>query len=77
MALTYQAAVDQPDRFNSSKAIGSSFGLTPRRYQSGETDRVDTISRAGDPSVRVALFEAAHVMMPVLMRGIESRSNLL
>jgi len=39
------------------------FGLTPRRYQSGETDRTGTISRAGDASVRVALFEAAHVMM--------------
>jgi transposase len=37
--------------------------LTPRRYQSGETDRSGAISKAGDASVRVALFEAAHVMM--------------
>ena len=28
-----------------------------------KTDRVGSISRAGDPSVRVALFEAAHVML--------------
>lgn len=63
VALTYRAAVDQPERFVSSKSVGASFGLTPRRYQSGETDRVGAISRAGDASVRVALFEAAHVML--------------
>ena len=63
VALTFRAAVDRPERFSSSKAIGPCFGLTPRRYQSGETDRSGTISRAGDASVRVALFEAAHVMM--------------
>jgi transposase len=63
VALTYRAAVDEPERFVSSKSVGASFGLTPRRYQSGETDRVGSISRTGDPSVRVALFEAAHVML--------------
>ena len=63
VALTYRAAVDQPERFVSSKSVGAAFGLTPRRYQSGETDRVGAISRAGDASVRVALFEAAHVML--------------
>ena len=44
-------------------SIGAFFGLTPRRYQSGETDRVGAISRAGDPAARLALFEAAHVIM--------------
>jgi transposase len=63
VALTYRAGVDDPTRFTSSKSVGACFGLTPRRYQSGETDRVGGISRAGDASVRVALFEAAHVMM--------------
>jgi transposase len=63
VAMTFRAAVDQPDRFRSSKQIGACFGLTPRKYQSGETDRTGAISRAGDASVRVALFEAAHVIM--------------
>jgi transposase len=63
VALTFRAAVDRPQRFSSSKAIGPCFGLTPRRYQSGETDRTGAISRAGDASVRVALFEAAHVLL--------------
>lgn len=63
VAMTFRAAVDQPERFRSSRQIGPCFGLTPRKYQSGETDRAGAISRAGDASVRVALFEAAHVIM--------------
>jgi transposase len=63
VAMTFRAAVDQPDRFRSSKQVGACFGQTPRKYQSGETDRSGSISRAGDASVRVALFEAAHVIM--------------
>jgi transposase len=63
VAMTFRAAVDQAARFRSSKQIGACFGLTPRKYQSGETDRDGAISRAGDASVRVALFEAAHVIL--------------
>ena len=63
VAMTFRAAVDRPERFRSSRQVGACFGLTPRKYQSGETDRDGAISRAGDASVRVALFEAAHVMM--------------
>lgn len=63
VALTFRAAVDQPERFRSSKQVGACFGLTPRKYQSGETDRTGAISRAGDAAVRVALYEAAHVIL--------------
>src|SRR5271166_5598957 len=37
VALTYASAIDDPARFRSSKAVGAHFGLTPRKYQSGET----------------------------------------
>jgi transposase len=63
VAMTFRAAIDDPSRFRSSKTVGASFGLTPRRYQSGETDRSGGITKAGDGSVRAALFEAAHVML--------------
>jgi transposase len=66
VALTFRAAVDQPERFTSSKAVGACFGLTSRCYQSGETDRMGAISRAGDRAV--ALFEAAHVMLTRVSR---------
>jgi transposase len=48
VALTYAAAIDDPSRFKSSKSVGPLFGLTPRRYQSGETDVTGRISKAGD-----------------------------
>ena len=63
VALTFVAAVDDPTRFRRSKDVGAHFGLTPKRYQSGETDVVGGITRAGDASVRVALYEAANVLL--------------
>ena len=62
-ALTFCSAVDDPVRFSRSRAIGAHFGLTPRRYQSGETDRVGHISKQGDGLARQALYEAANVLL--------------
>ncbi len=62
-ALTFRTAVDQPQRFVRSKSVGAHFGLTPRKYQSGEIDRSGRISKVGDGSVRTALFEAANVLL--------------
>jgi transposase len=63
VALTYRATVDVPARFRTSKAVGAVFGLTPSRYQSGETNRSGAISRCGDEMMRGMLYEAAHIML--------------
>jgi len=63
VALTYHATVDVPARFKNSKAVGASFGLTPSRHQSGESDRPGSISRCGDEMMRMMLYEAAQVML--------------
>jgi transposase len=63
VAMTFKAAVDDPGRFKRSRDVGAPFGLTPKRYQSGEVDRSGHISKTGDAQVRTALFEAAHVML--------------
>lgn len=62
-ALTFKAAVDDPARFKSSRTVAAHFGLTPRRFQSGETDNPGHISKAGDPDVRSALYVAAHSLV--------------
>ena len=62
-AVIFTAAVDDPARFRRSRAVGAHFGLTPKRYQSGETDVTGGISKVGDATVRTALYEAAHVML--------------
>ena len=69
VALTYAAAIDDPARFKSSKVVGAHFGLTPTRYQSGETDRTGRISKIGDGTVRAALYESAHVILTKPVKG--------
>ena len=69
VALTYASAVDDTARFKSSKQTGPHFGLTPKRYQSGETDYSGRISKIGDASVREALYQAAHVMLTKPVKG--------
>jgi transposase len=63
VAITFTSAVDDPSRFRKSKEVGAHFGLTPRKHQSGETDRTGRISKTGDVMVRAMLFEAANAML--------------
>ena len=65
-ALAFRATIDRPDRFRRSRDVGAHLGLTPARYQSGETDIQGRISRCGDELARTALYEAAHTP---LVRG--------
>jgi transposase len=74
VALTYVAAIDDPGRFKSSKATGAHFGLTPKKYQSGETDVIGRISKIGDASVRTALYEAANVILTRPVKGSSLKS---
>src|SRR5262249_27098041 len=69
VGLTYVAAIDDPARFTSSKQVGPHFGLTPKRYQSGETDYSGRISKIGDVSVRTALYEAANAILTKPLKG--------
>jgi transposase len=63
VAVTFKSAVDDPSRITKSKAVGALFGLTPKKYQSGEKDVTGGITRAGDEMVRTALYEAANVLI--------------
>ena len=63
VAITFTSAVDDPARFGRSRTVGAHFGLTPKKYQSGETDVTGGISKVGDAMVRTALYEAANVML--------------
>ncbi len=63
-ALTFRTAVDDPARFRRSRDVGAYFGLTSKRWQSGTSiDIQGRISKAGDPDVRRALYEAASAML--------------
>jgi transposase len=62
-ALAFRATIDHPNRFRRSRDVGAHLGLTPARYQSGETDIQGRISRCGDELARTALYEAAHSLL--------------
>ena len=62
-ALAFRATIDSPDRFRHSRNVGAHLGLTPGRYQSGETDIQGKVSRCGDELARTALYEAAHTLL--------------
>ena len=55
VVLTYVTGVDDPARFAHARDLGPHFGLTPRKYASGEIDRNGPITKAGDGAVRKAL----------------------
>ena len=69
VGLTYVGAIDDPARFSSSKTAGAHFGMTPKKYQSGEIDITGRISKIGDKGVRTALYEAAHVILTTPVKG--------
>src|SRR5918998_78756 len=68
VAVTFTSGVDAPERFSRSRAVGAHFGLTPKKYQSGETDITGAVSRVGDVMVRTALYEAAHILLTRAVR---------
>lgn len=73
-ALTFKAAVDDPARFKRSRTVAAHFGLTPRRFQSGEHDNPGRISKAGDRDVRATLYAAANALLMRTMAGSQIKS---
>ena len=61
--LAFVAAIDEPDRFRSSRDVGPYLGLVPWRWKSGEIDYTGSISKVGDRRVRTLLYGAANVML--------------
>jgi transposase len=59
-------AIEDPARFQKSRNVGAFLGLTPKRYQSGETDWDGRISKCGDALARAYLYEAANALLILL-----------
>ena len=53
------ACIDDPHRFANGRQVSAYFGLVPRQYQSGETDRNGRITKRGNPLARTILVECA------------------
>ncbi len=57
------ACIDDPHRFENGRQVSAYFGLVPRQYQSGETDRNGRITKRGNPLARTILVECAWASM--------------
>jgi hypothetical protein len=67
-ALAFKTAIDDPKRFTSSTKVGPYLGLTPRQYQSGESEWIGGIGKTNDPLLRAYLYGAAGVLMTRVRR---------
>jgi transposase len=55
LAEAVVAYIDEPGRFGKGKHVGCYAGLTPRQYQSGDSNRVGKISGQGNAAGRSLL----------------------
>jgi transposase len=61
LSETVVAVLDDPRRFKNARQVGCYAGLTPRRWQSGGSDRKGHISCAGNTLLRKLLVEIAWI----------------
>jgi transposase len=62
-ALSYVLTIENPGHFSKSRQVGPFLGLTPRRDQSGETDKQLHITKAGNTYLRQLLVSGAHYIL--------------
>jgi transposase len=62
-ALAYLLTLEEPGRFDKSRSVGAYVGLTPRRDQSGQTDKQLRITKSGDRYLRQLLVTSSHYIL--------------
>jgi transposase len=62
-ALTFVLTLEDPYRFEKSRAVGAYLGLVPARDQSGDRDPQRRISKEGDEMLRKLLVGSAHYIL--------------
>jgi transposase len=62
-ALAFVLTLEDPKRFEKSRAVGAYLGLAPAKNQSGERDPQQRISKEGDEMLRRLLVGSAHYIL--------------
>jgi transposase len=63
VALSFVTAIDTPHRFRKSEDVAAYLGLTPKKNQSGKTDKPSGISKFGNSMTRAHLVQAATILL--------------
>lgn len=64
-ALSFVLIIEDPHRFKNSRSVGADLGLTPKRDQSGNTDKQLSISKTGDNIMHLFRNEFKKVNMSI------------
>ena len=75
VALAFRTTIDLPQHFPQSVTVAPHSGLTPRKFQSGETDRSGRISKYGDAMMRHLLYESATLVLGRLKRPAQLKES--
>jgi transposase len=59
-ALTFMLTIEDPERFEKSRSVGSFLGMRPRKKDSGSSQPQLGITKAGDEFLRTTLVNCAH-----------------
>jgi len=62
-ALAYVLTLEEAERFEKSRDVGPFLGMTPRRDQSGQTDKQLRITKAGNAYLRRLLVQCANYVL--------------
>jgi len=62
-SLAFVLTLEEPQRFEKSRSVGAYLGLTPKRDQSGETDKQLRITKAGNKYLRQLLVTCGHYIL--------------
>jgi transposase len=62
-ALTFVLTLEDPHRFERSRAVGAYLGLVPATARSGDKDPQKRISKEGDEMLRKLLVSGAHYVL--------------
>jgi transposase len=62
-SLAYVLTLEDPRRFRKSRDVGPFLGLTPKRDQSGDTDKPLQITKAGNTYLRRLLVSSAQYIL--------------
>jgi transposase len=62
-SLAFVLSIEESSRFKKSRQLGPFLGLTPKRDQSGTTDKPLSITKAGDTYLRRLLVQSAQYIL--------------
>ncbi len=72
-SLAFVLTLEQPERFAKSRAVPVYLGLTPKRDQSGDSDKQLRITKAGDMFLRRLLVQCAQYILGPLCEDSDLR----